>query len=81
MMREEQGGPTAVFGVRQVKISSTVPETAAHRRSERQQRSVSQNKTRKEKKKKKNIGREINFRLAVKQLIVCVAFCKEPENV
>lgn len=31
MMSEEQGGPTAVFGVRQVKISSTVPETAAHR--------------------------------------------------
>lgn len=52
MMREEQGGPTAVFGVRQVKISSTVPETAAHRCSERQQRSVSQNKTRKKKKKK-----------------------------
>lgn len=80
MMREEQGGPTAVFGVRQVKISSTVPETAAHRRSERQQRSVSQNKTRK-KKKRKNVGREINFRLAVKQLIVCAGFCKEPENV
>lgn len=71
MMREEQGGPTAVFGVRQVKISSTVPETAAHRWS----RGVAAWRI------NKNVGRKRNSSRAVKHFVVCVEVCKGNESV